>query len=67
MFSDEISDRLKVIACLEKPNMLHSEQWSEDGYRAFETLSKDLNAKEEDAQILFWAGQEDIETALELE
>ena len=25
MFADEISDRLKVIACLEKPNMLHSE------------------------------------------
>ena len=25
MFADEISDRLKVIACIEKPNMTHSE------------------------------------------
>jgi glutamyl-tRNA(Gln) amidotransferase subunit E len=27
-FSNEISDRLKVIACLEKPNMIHSEPWN---------------------------------------
>jgi glutamyl-tRNA(Gln) amidotransferase subunit E len=27
-FSNEISDRLKVIACLEKPNMVHSEPWN---------------------------------------
>jgi glutamyl-tRNA(Gln) amidotransferase subunit E len=26
-FSNELSDRLKVIACLEKPNMVHSEPW----------------------------------------
>jgi len=26
-FANEISDRLKVIACLEKPNMIHSEPW----------------------------------------
>lgn len=26
-FSNELSDRLKVIACLEKPNMIHSEPW----------------------------------------
>ena len=25
-FADEISDRLKVIACLERPNMFHSEE-----------------------------------------
>ncbi len=28
IFADEISDRLKVIACIEKPNMVHSEQFS---------------------------------------
>ena len=27
-FSNEISDRLKVIACIEKPNMVHSEPWN---------------------------------------
>jgi glutamyl-tRNA(Gln) amidotransferase subunit E len=27
-FSNELSDRLKVIACLEKPNMVHSEPWN---------------------------------------
>jgi len=26
-FANELSDRLKVIACLEKPNMIHSEPW----------------------------------------
>ena len=26
MFADELADRLKVIACIEKPNMLHSEE-----------------------------------------
>ncbi|MGE5341927.1 MAG: Glu-tRNA(Gln) amidotransferase subunit GatE [Candidatus Omnitrophota bacterium] len=27
-FSNELSDRLKVIACIEKPNMIHSEPWN---------------------------------------
>jgi glutamyl-tRNA(Gln) amidotransferase subunit E len=27
-FSNELSDRLKVIACIEKPNMVHSEPWN---------------------------------------
>lgn len=26
-FANELSDRLKVIACIEKPNMIHSEPW----------------------------------------
>ncbi|MFC2156089.1 Glu-tRNA(Gln) amidotransferase GatDE subunit E [Acidobacteriota bacterium] len=26
-FANELNDRLKVIACLEKPNMIHSEPW----------------------------------------
>ncbi len=29
MFADELSDRLKVIACIEKPNMTHSEELDE--------------------------------------
>ncbi len=27
-FSNELSDRLKVIACIEKPNLVHSEPWN---------------------------------------
>jgi glutamyl-tRNA(Gln) amidotransferase subunit E len=27
-FSNELCDRLKVIACIEKPNMVHSEAWN---------------------------------------
>ncbi len=65
MFSDEISDRLKVIACLEKPNMLHSEQWDVDLNELFDLVRKKLDAKNEDAQILFLSPLEDIETALE--
>jgi len=66
VFADELSDRLKVIACLEKPNMTHSEQLddplSESDLR---TLRSFLNAGEEDAQILLWGPADDISTALE--
>lgn len=66
MFSDELSDRLKVIACIEKPNMSHSEDFRyEDQSITFEYLHKLLNSKVSDAQILFWGPKEDIDTALE--
>jgi len=66
MFADEFADRLKVIACLEKPNMVHSE--------AFETAvsAKDFNqireifkAGDNDAQIIIWGPDADLLTALE--
>ncbi len=66
MFADEIGDRLKVIACLEKPNMVHSEQLDAAlGECACKLLRKVLNAGEDDAQILFWAATDDVKTALE--
>ena len=66
MFSDELSDRLKVIACIEKPNMTHSEALDNENQKInFEYLGELLNAKKSDAQILFWGPEEDIETALE--
>ncbi len=66
MFSDEISDRLKVIACIEKPNMTHSEDFRcENQNNAFEYLRKLLNSKVDDAQILFWGPANDIITALD--
>ncbi len=66
MFANEISDRLKVIACLERPNMTHSEELQplikdED----FDKIRTILKSGEDDAQIVFWSPEEDVETALE--
>lgn len=65
-FANEIADRLKVIACLEKPNMVHSEEFEpkiiEDNFIKVQEL---LNASENDAQLIFWASDADIPTALE--
>jgi glutamyl-tRNA(Gln) amidotransferase subunit E len=66
MFSEEISDRLKVIACIEKPNMTHSEDfYNENQNINFQYIGSLLNAKANDAQILFWGREEDISTALD--
>ncbi|MFH1000990.1 MAG: Glu-tRNA(Gln) amidotransferase subunit GatE [Bacteroidota bacterium] len=66
VFANEISDRLKVIACLEKPNMTHSEclepMIAEDD---FDKIRKILKSDKEDAQLVFWGPAEDIKTALE--
>ena len=66
MFADEISDRLKVIACIEKPNMTHSEEFrpgkTGDDFQFIRDL---LGAQDQDAQILFWGPEQDIRTALE--
>ncbi len=81
-FADEISDRLKVIACLEKPNMFHSEELGaptspsaniDSITQAHSSLHstdwgkirKELKSTNADAQMLFWASDEDIKTALE--
>ena len=66
VFADEFSDRLKVIACIEKPNM-----YSEESYfnpisdEAFQYLRKNLGSTEEDSVLFFWGPAEDIPTALE--
>jgi len=65
-FADEISERLKVIACLENPNMTHSEQFIPDiSIDDFNLISKMLDSSENDAVIVFWASEEDVKTALE--
>ena len=79
-FSNELSDRLKVIACIEKPNMVHSEPWNTGaGADAkagpntylntnridFGPVQKLLKSGSNDAQLIFWGPQEDIATALE--
>ena len=66
IFANEIAERLKVIACLELPNMTHSEslnpQIAEDD---FENIRKPLGSGKDDAQIVFWGPQDDMKTALE--
>ena len=65
-FQEEISDRLKVISCIEKPNMISSEALDEvGGDGLFNHIKRLLHSKEEDAQIIFWGPEEDIKTALE--
>ncbi|MDZ4197684.1 MAG: Glu-tRNA(Gln) amidotransferase subunit GatE [Kiritimatiellia bacterium] len=66
VFADEISDRIKVIACIEKPNMTHSEELNPTLSEAdLDRLGELLNAGPMDAQILVWGPAADIQTALE--
>lgn len=66
MFANELSDRLKVIACLEKPNMTHSEALETVIFESdFDRIREILNAGNEDAQLIFWGPEEDVATALE--
>ncbi len=66
VFADEITDRLKVIACLEKPNMVYSESFYQKELNLeFPEIRKLLDAGDEDAQIILWGPSEDIPTALE--
>ncbi|MCL2097368.1 MAG: Glu-tRNA(Gln) amidotransferase subunit GatE [Bacteroidales bacterium] len=65
-FHDEFVHRLKVIACIERPNMTSSEDLQPlFDPKSWNTITKKLNAGADDAQIVFWGPDEDIKTALE--
>ncbi len=66
VFANEISERLRVIACLDQPNMTHSEDLNPilTG-KEVNTIFNKLDANEEDAFILFDAPADDVKTALE--
>ncbi len=64
IFANEIEDRLKVIACLEKPFMFHSEELEPADF-IYDEVHALLKSNDEDAQIVFWGPEEDIKTALE--
>jgi len=65
-FADELRHRLKVIACIEHPNMTHSEDLNPLLSNKIMTRIADwLGARPEDAQIVFWGPREDISTGLE--
>ena len=66
MFADEIAERLKVIACLEHPNMLHSERLVPVlEASTWNRLGKKVHATENDALILVWGPEADMATAVE--
>ncbi|MBU0765931.1 MAG: Glu-tRNA(Gln) amidotransferase subunit GatE [Bacteroidetes bacterium] len=66
MFANELTDRLKVIACIEKPNMLHSEQFDKAlTEKEINSIAPKLQTGENDAQVLLWGPKEDIPTAVE--
>jgi len=67
MFADEISERLKVIACIEMPNMAHTEDLSPlVPQKDWEQIKKLFKAKESDAQLIFWGPEADVATALDV-
>jgi len=66
-FADELIGRLKVIACIEKPNMVHSESLSpvlsDDQWMRIRRL---LQVREDDAQIIVISPVDDIPTAIDV-
>ncbi len=65
-FADELIHRLKVIACIERPNMTHSEAFEPVlSQPELGRIAKWLGAEKSDAQIILWGPADDIPTALE--
>ncbi len=65
-FADEISERIKVIACIGDPNLIHDE-YAQNNFpdTVFENLSVKLNGNDNDAFIIVFGPENDIETAIE--
>ena len=65
-FTDEIGDRMKVVACLQKPFMVTSEDIKlKLKKKEIKNVAEILKAGEDDAQLVFWASKDDVKTALE--
>ena len=65
-FADELSDRLKVVACLDKPNMLDSEATGSPLSDAdWQAIAARLGASKDDGLVILWGPQPDIPTAIE--
>ena len=66
IFANELSDRLKVVACLERPNMTHSEDpKSSLSDPEWTSICKALASRKDDAQVIIWGPAGDMETAVE--
>lgn len=65
-FADEISDRVKVVACIDKPNLVSSEHLSTGLPPAiWREIRAELGAEPQDAQLVIWGPAEDMKTAVE--
>ena len=66
MFADELSGRLKVIACLEQPNLIHSEELEPLlGKKDGKKIIQKLQLNEKDGWLVIWGANADMPTALE--
>ncbi|HUS85816.1 MAG TPA: Glu-tRNA(Gln) amidotransferase subunit GatE [Bacteroidales bacterium] len=66
IFADEITERLKVIACIEKPNMIHSEELEPTlDNEKWDKIRLYLGSEPGDAQLIIWGPDADIPTAIE--
>jgi len=65
-FASEISDRVRVIACLDElPNIIHSEMMDSPlTATEWRKVGAALKAKKEDAIVLVWGDPKDSETAV---
>ncbi|MCD4701707.1 MAG: Glu-tRNA(Gln) amidotransferase subunit GatE [Candidatus Aegiribacteria sp.] len=65
-FAGEISDRVRVVACLDVlPNIVHDgEEGCSFSSNEWELLRKKTGADTEDAIVVVWGSSEDIETAV---
>lgn len=65
-FSKEISDRVRVIACLTTiPNMIHSDSKGETITSSeWQKVFKVVNASSDDTVVIVWGNEEDSETAV---
>ena len=65
-FSKELSDRIRVIACLTTlPNLIHSDNPSESLATAeWQSIKKALSATEDDTLVLVWGTKQDAETGV---
>jgi glutamyl-tRNA(Gln) amidotransferase subunit E len=62
-FSKEISDRIRVIACLTTlPNLIHSDNPSESLATAeWQSIKKAMSATDDDTLVLVWGSRQDAE------
>ena len=65
-FSKEISDRVRVIACLTTiPNLIHSDSRTDTlSSSDWQKVKKHVEATDDDTLIIVWASDDDIQTAV---
>ena len=65
-FAKEISDRVRVIACLDNiPNIIHSDTEDETISSAnWEKIKKLIGFQQRDAIVIVWGDEQDVETAV---